>query len=166
MKNNNASPHTKVNRQMRQLPRAAIQKTLLFHEALVEDIRNKYKKAQGERERQIISKIITGKVLKKYRLQRFAQNSLGFSKKRWKNEKNGKVNYTYQRKRNNRAVDGLMSRVRAFYSRDDVSRITTGKRQTLTRKKIKKQNRFLLDTMKNVHRKFLAGEESCSSDSE
>lgn len=31
---------------MRQLPRVHIQKTLLFHEALVEDIRNKYKTAQ------------------------------------------------------------------------------------------------------------------------
>ena len=38
----------------------------------------------------------------------------------------------------------------------DVSRITTGKRQTLTQKKIKKQKRFLLDTMKNLHVKFLA----------
>ena len=81
-------------------------------------------------------------------MQRFALNSLGFSTKRCKNEKN-KVNYIYQRKRNNRVADGLINRVRDFYSRDDVSRITTGKRQTLTQKKSKKQKRFLLDTMRN-----------------
>lgn len=120
---------------MRQFPRVAIKKTLLFHEALMEDIRNKYKKAQGEKEKQIISKVITGKVLKKYRLQRVALNSLGFSKKRCKNEKNMRVNYNYQRKRNCRVADGIINRVKDFYSRDDVSRITTGKRQTLTQKK-------------------------------
>lgn len=56
MKKNNASPRTKVKRQMRQLPRAAIQKTLLFHESTLQDIRNRYKAAQWERERQIFLK--------------------------------------------------------------------------------------------------------------
>lgn len=161
IKKKNASPRTKVNKKLKDVSSVAIRKTLLFHEALVEDIRNNYKNAQGERERQIISKVITGKVLKKYRMQRLAQHSLGFSNKR-NNEKNT-VNYTYQRKRNNRIADVLISRVRAFYSRDDVSRITTGKRQTLTQKKNKKQKRFLLDTMKNLHRKFLAEEQSSIS---
>ena len=123
---------------------------LLFHEALVESIRNKYHKAQGEGGRQIIAK-----------MQCSAQSSLGFSKKKWKREKNVKVNYTYQRKRN-RLPDSLISRVRAFYSRDDVSHITTGKRKTITRKKNKKQKRCLLDTMKNLHIKFLAEEQSSS----
>lgn len=63
-KKKNASPWTKVNKQLKQLPSVAIQQTLLFYEALVEDIRNKYKNAQGEKEKQIISKVITGKVLK------------------------------------------------------------------------------------------------------
>lgn len=40
--------------------------------------------------------------------------------------------------------------------RDDVSRLTTGKKQTKTRYKLKKQKRFLIDTMANAHRKFLA----------
>lgn len=53
-----------------------------------------------------------------------------------------KTNYTYQRKQNNRIVNGLINRVRDFYLRDDVSRITTGKKQTLTLKKNKKQKHF------------------------
>lgn len=44
---------------------------------------------------------------------------------------------------------GLISRARAVYSRDDVSRVTTEKRQTLT--------------MKNLQMKFLAEEESSAS---
>lgn len=44
------SPRTKVNRKISQLPHAAIRKTLFFHHVLIENIRNKYKNAQGERE--------------------------------------------------------------------------------------------------------------------
>lgn len=131
---------------MRQLPHAAIQKTLLFHEVLIEGIRNKHQKAKGEKERQIIAKIITGNIIKKFRQQRLAQNSLGFSKKRWKKGKIVKIIYAYQRKQNNRVPNSLINRVRAFYLRDDVSRITIGKKQTITWKKNKKQKRFLLDT--------------------
>ena len=157
MKQNNPSPRTKVNKQIRQLPHATIKKTLLFHEALVKDIQEKYSNSRGEKERPLISKIVTGRVVKKYRLQRLAQISFGFSKKRWlMNKKYAELNLNYQRKRNNRVADGFIKKVHDFYTRDDVSRITTGKRQTLTQKKIKNQKRFLLDTMKNVHVKFLA----------
>lgn len=46
--------------------------------------------------------------------------------------------------------------VKDFYNRDDVSRVTTGKWQTVTRNKVKMQKRFLMDTLRNLHRKFLA----------
>lgn len=140
LKRKNESPRTKVNRQIRQLPHAAIRKTLFFHHVLIENIRNKYRNAQGERERQIISKVITGQVMKKYRLQRIAQASVGFSNRRWQNVTDG---YTYQRMRKREIGNYLVDGVRAFYERDDVSRITTGKKQTITVKKTKKQKRFL-----------------------
>ena len=43
-----------------------------------------------------------------------------------------------------------------FFERDDNTRITTGKKQTCTKDKIKKQKRILLDSMLNLHEKFLA----------
>ncbi|CAC5388399.1 unnamed protein product [Mytilus coruscus] len=46
--------------------------------------------------------------------------------------------------------------VREFYERNDVSRLSTGVKQTVTFKKIKKQRRILLDTLQNIHLKFLA----------
>ena len=42
-----------------------------------------------------------------------------------------------------------------FYQRDDVSRLTTGKKETKSMKGIKQQKRFLLDTLKNSHMKYL-----------
>ena len=41
-----------------------------------------------------------------------------------------------------------------FFTRDDVSRATAGKKDTITRNKTKMQKRLLLDTLSNTHVKF------------
>lgn len=46
--------------------------------------------------------------------------------------------------------------VRRFFERDDVSRITSGKKCTVTRRKDKRQNRLLTDSLKNLHNKYKA----------
>lgn len=46
--------------------------------------------------------------------------------------------------------------MRLFFEQDDVSRLTTGRKETKTKSKLKKQKLFLMNTMRNVHRKFLA----------
>ena len=43
-----------------------------------------------------------------------------------------------------------------FFTRDDNSRLTTGKKQTVTKNKVKEQKRLLLDTVSNLHEKFCA----------
>lgn len=91
--------------------------------------------------------------MKKYRLQWIAQPLVGFSNRGCKNVTD---DYTYQRMQKREIGNYLLDSLRGFYERDDVSRITTGnKKQTIT---VKKQKRFLLDTMKNLHLKFLAEE--------
>jgi len=49
--------------------------------------------------------------------------------------------------------------VEEFFERDDVSRILPGKQQTVTRQKLKKQKRFLNDTLANLYEKFKAENE-------
>ena len=44
--------------------------------------------------------------------------------------------------------------MKSFFNRDDVSRATSGKRETVTTTKIKRQKRYLLDNRKNLHKKF------------
>ena len=46
--------------------------------------------------------------------------------------------------------------VEEFFIRDDVSRSTAGKKETVTRNKIKKQKRFLLHPVSEVYKKFCA----------
>ncbi|CAH2108575.1 unnamed protein product [Euphydryas editha] len=50
----------------------------------------------------------------------------------------------------------LKEDITKFFDRDDVSRMTAGKKEYITRNKIKKQSRYLLDSMKNLHKIFEA----------
>lgn len=92
--------------------------------------------------------------MRKYRLQGFAENALGFSKKRHNVQSENLC--TTNRQPTNKFTAAFKSKVKTFFTRDDISRITTGRKQTITRNKVKKQKRFLVDTMKNLHKKFLA----------
>ena len=83
--------------------------------------------------------------------------STGFSKKSRTSCKNEDLSNNSSRQAYNRYTDeSLVSKVKTFFWRDDVSRMTTGKKQIKTMKKIKMQKRFLIDTLKNLHRRFLS----------
>uniref|UniRef100_UPI00358E783C uncharacterized protein n=1 Tax=Myxine glutinosa TaxID=7769 RepID=UPI00358E783C len=155
VKRHSESPRSKVNDLTVKCPvNPKIRKILLFHHSMIGDIKRKYQQATTERDRQLIAKLSRGgKTVKKYRLQRMAEESLGFSPKRWKHNFES---LNYERKNTTRFADVFKQKVKKFYLRDDVSRITTGTKQTLTRNKIKKQKRFLVDTLKNLHRRFLS----------
>jgi hypothetical protein len=85
-----------------------------------------------------------GKILKKYRCLTHAQNKRGISTKRGSHPKVGTVS-----KR-------LKQEVQTFFERDDVARLTTGKKETVTKNKVKKQRRILLDTISNQYRKYVS----------
>nr|CAI5847090.1 unnamed protein product [Callosobruchus analis] len=48
----------------------------------------------------------------------------------------------------------LGSKIKGFFGRNDVSRATAGKKETVTFKKHKMQKRYLLDSMKNLYNSF------------
>lgn len=91
----------------------------------MEDIKSKYCKARKEKEKQLIAKVTVGRIVKKYRLQGFAENALGFSKKC---RSVGSDNLcTTKRRPTNRFTPDFKSNVKSYFTRDDVSRITTGR---------------------------------------
>lgn len=49
----------------------------------------------------------------------------------------------------------LAKKVSAFFNQDDVSRATVGKKETKTKRKVKMQRRYLLDSMKKLRFKFI-----------
>ena len=59
------------------------------------------------------------------------------------------------RRRNGSTLDDVTKGlIEAFFTRDDNSRITTGKKQTVIKNTIKEQKRLLLDSLTNLHEKF------------
>lgn len=56
---------------------------------------------------------------------------------------------TFERKHTNRHTNAFQRKVKSFFLGDDVSRITTGRKQTITVQEAKMKKRFLEDTMKN-----------------
>ncbi len=126
-------------------------KTPTFHSALVADIAQSYKTLRRERVKQMIARATCGKLLKKYRLQSFAWSAIGFSKKRGKSFGNAELT-TFQRKKTSRTAENKAS-IHTFFC-DNVSHMTTGRKQTITVRKKRMQKWLLTDTMKNLHRWF------------
>ncbi|CAH2096198.1 unnamed protein product [Euphydryas editha] len=49
----------------------------------------------------------------------------------------------------------IQAHLRAFYERDDVSKMTAGKNEIKTQRKQKKQRRYLLGTLRKLHQKYI-----------
>ena len=116
-------------------------KTLEFHNSLVTELSDQYKNGNN-REKQRVSKIVTGHTMKKYNLICHARRELGLSKDHGHRVK--KRSLTCR----------LEDRIRKFYERDGISRIVPGIKRTITQNKQKKQKRFLTDDLINIHKKF------------
>lgn len=147
---NNQSPRTKLDKILNSSVPLSVRKRLLLHASVVEEIRKKYQNTKKEREKQMLARVTMGNIIKKYKLQTMAQKTFGFSQKRAKVQ--GGITSFVWKARNLRVT--ARERLMEFFLRDDVSRLTTGKKETITRKKQKKQKRLLMDTFKNLYRKF------------
>ncbi|XP_037395079.1 uncharacterized protein LOC108426002 isoform X1 [Pygocentrus nattereri] len=148
------SPRTAVKALLgRQKVRSPVKKALLFHAALVEDIRSKYKKSKANKEKQLIDKVVTRNIVKKYKLQSYARSAFGYSKKRAIHPPD---NLTYNSRRRSVHQMQLRNNITSFFLRDDVSRMTAGRKQTITLRKKKMQKRLLTDTRKKLYQKFLS----------
>ncbi|XP_064601012.1 uncharacterized protein LOC135467176 [Liolophura sinensis] len=138
----------------------SVRQTLNFHFALVSDLKAKYKASHHERRKQMVARLLTGKIVKQYRFQKFAEEIFGFSQRRWKHLVTGSTcnadPFDFKKRKMAAWASKFASRVRSFYIRDDVSRITAGKKETKTRNKQKMQKRFLCDSLKVLHMKFLS----------
>ncbi|XP_042907124.1 uncharacterized protein [Parasteatoda tepidariorum] len=125
--------------------------TQLFkYNALTHCMSSQYKSLRERNKKKILKNIVTNKVIKKYRLMRkIASEALGLKSKIRKAIQ--QKNYSIKNKS-----------IQDFYIRDDISRATAGKKETVTKYSKKNQKRYLLDTIKNLHKKFLEEGGKCS----
>lgn len=134
------TPSTKTKKLLRNFSCKMVKKTLVFHHALVDELKTTYK----NRNKKSIASILAGNILKKYGFISFARNALGIYSGKKKSKTTGSLKAKMKEK------------VGVFFERDDVSRITSGVKRTVTKEKVKKQLRLLCDTVGNCYRKFIS----------
>jgi hypothetical protein len=114
----------------------------------------RYQDSKVERHKRTFAGIWTGRIIRQYRLQStFAQQFGFYIRRRGQSEPTDIFDQPRKRRCYGKRCH-LQDVVTQFYTRDDVSRATAGKKDTVTRHKTKMQKRFLLDTLTNSHLKF------------
>jgi len=151
-KNVNSPSPRKLTKSIMKQGRPEIRRTLTFHNALVAQIKKKYKEAPSVNSKTAVTSAVTGSVIRKYRLLTVLSSRTGICKRTVM-----KVTCGIARKQNARAFpQGSCKKVQGFFEREDISRVCPGIKQTITRHGVKKQKRILTDSVKNLHRKFLS----------
>ena len=116
-----------------------IARTLQFHYSVLDDFRDKLNSTRNIRTKQKVARFVCGKLVRKYRLLRMAKANLSVETRSWKWDSEGKPSDYVRSVR----VNPRVYICRDFFSRDDNSRLAAGKKNTITRKKVKKQRRIL-----------------------
>nr|CAI5826632.1 unnamed protein product [Callosobruchus analis] len=120
-------------------------KKAIFGEILKTQIDQNYEELKHNAEKATFKKAITGKLVDKYKLWRYGSTAITY-------KKTGH-NLTTFYKRNSQLM--LQKMVQEFLEDDSNSRQTAGKKEFVTRKNIRKQRRYMLDTLRKLHQKFL-----------
>ena len=125
-----------------------IQKQLLFTETISKGIQEAVNEKKNKKES--IRTMASGKILKKYRLLRYAANKTNTDRRKL-SKANGKVMNPIKPKKGFEPV--LHKKVLDFYHRDDVSTALPGKRDTKKVKRKRKlvQKRVLNDYLHNLY---------------
>ena len=148
------TPRTKTRNLLQCAPSTAIRKTLEFHHTIIDQWKCKFRSLKEAKMKKLYARMFTGGLLRKYRMQKVAEEKLCFSSKI---RRSGQKNEDLLVKMSYKSVSYRFHlKVREFYLRDDVSRVTTSKKETVTRNKVKKQKRLLNDSRKNLYEKFQA----------
>ncbi|CAH0550877.1 unnamed protein product [Brassicogethes aeneus] len=122
-----------------------IKHRLGFGEAIMSQLKNNFKQVKGKKDKRKFIQYISGNIIKqqgytKY-LAKIASNKILYGKQT----------------RNKMCFERVLHTkrlIKEFLSKDEHSRLCPGKRDTITRRRIKKQKRYLNDTLKNLYTKF------------
>lgn len=127
--------------------RPEIKRQLLFGEVIKKQIKENFCKQKSPKDRQkMFSTVLHGSIVRKYKFQ----NHLASLTSRRTNIRYKVFNHKFQTK-----CIHAKNMVIKFLEQDENSRLTSGKKETKTRKKVKKQVRFLNDSLRNLHKKFI-----------
>jgi len=141
------TPRSKTRRLLRYMSVSSeVKKTLLFHNVVIQSLHQKYASLKSRGARRKFQNLFVSHTIRKYKMLSVCRSVIGLSGRCAKRRLMPNSDFCSKMKQ----------QIKQFYVRDDVSRITAGKKETVTRNKVKMQKRFVLDTLENLHRKFLS----------
>jgi hypothetical protein len=147
-----SSPRTKVRKTLNgRRVDSDIRKKLLFGEVLNAQLAENYEQRKGFKSRQLFAHAVSGKIIRKYRC--FGQTK-DFLKSKTVKGLHTSLPFKYSRKPNVR-MEKVSKDIESFLSRDKFSRLCPGKKDTLTRNKVKKQKRLMNMSLKDLHVEFV-----------
>lgn len=133
--------------------RKEVVKKALFGDVINKQLKENYSTLKRTKEKQIFKKVVTGSIVQKYR-RWIPQNIKLLSRPGKKSNLNGLDVPTVKRCK---IPESYRKAVHNFFEDDSNSRMGAGKKEYITRKAVKKQKRYLLDTVWNLYKKFITG---------
>lgn len=119
-------------------------KKALFGEVMKMQLEENFAKTRNYKDKAEFRKVISGKVVDKYKIWTIKNKAVTYKKTRPQLDK---------KKRNLKLK--MQSLVQEFFEDDANSRLAAGKKEFITRKQVKKQKRYLNDSLLKLHKKFL-----------
>lgn len=120
-------------------------KKALFGEVMQTQISLNISSATTHQDRSNFKRFLAGKIVDKYKLWR--HNNVGFTYKNLGHNKTKPVGSNDKQK--------LRNVVQTFYEDDSNSRQAAGKKECISHQNVTKQKRYLMDSLQNLHKKFL-----------
>lgn len=125
-----------------------VRKKIMFGEVIERQLKESYKVSDRIKTRIIIKQIMSGNIIKKYKMKRFAAKAI-----RFRNVSSNK-NIPDCRKKVVKFSE-IRNKIINFLNEDINSIIFPGKRDFIKKRNICKQKRYLTNTLKNLHQSFL-----------
>ncbi|CAH0556614.1 unnamed protein product [Brassicogethes aeneus] len=121
-----------------------VRRNLLHGEVLKKQIKDNFnQQTSKEKTKTSFKKVLHGPLIKKFKLNKMLQNLTS------------RRTLSYRKQVTNGKIIAARRAVVEFLEEDENSRITAGKKETITRKTMKKQIRYLNDSMRRLHEKFI-----------
>ena len=133
--------------------REEVVKKALFGDVISKQLKENYSTLKRTKERQIFKKVVTGSIVQKYR-HWIPKEIKSLSRPGKKSNLNGLDVPVAKRCK---IPDSYKRAVQNFFEDDSNSRMAAGKKEFITRKTVRKQKRYLLDTIFNLYKKFMTG---------
>lgn len=145
------SPNSKTNLILKRSDPAEIKKELLFGQVLKTQIKSRVS-SSSNKEKDIISKVLGGHVVKKYKMVHRMSSIISPHRLRTANARSALK--AHKKKRLLKKMTEVKSQVKSFLTDDENSILAPGKKDTITVRKQSMQKRYLKDSLKNLHKKF------------